>query len=69
MSHESLCAVTYADGNTDCNGDGYCYRGAEIYSDTAAAPDAAASAVVAFNRLSFCGDSRSLASPRNAYSP
>ena len=55
----------YADGNRNGNG----YRGAQVYSYTAAASHAAASALRAALTVVFFGDSRSLASPRNAYFP
>jgi hypothetical protein len=40
-------ALAYADRDGDCNSDSdaYCYRGAEVYADTAAASHTAASAV------------------------
>ena len=60
-------AYTYADcnGNADCDGDADCP--AEVFADAQAASHAAAPALrPAFNGH-FFGDSRSLASPRNAY--
>ena len=55
--------------SADGNGNGYGYRRAQVYSDTAAAPHAAASALRAALTVVFFGDSRSLASPRNVYFP
>jgi hypothetical protein len=64
-------ALAYTNGNGNGNGDSDCNAyinaSAEGYSDTAAASHSAASAVrPAFNGR-FFGDSRALASPRNAY--
>ena len=58
-------AFAYAHGY--CNGDAYCYRGAKVYSYTTAASHPAASALRPASSGHFFGDSRSLASPRNAY--
>jgi hypothetical protein len=61
----------YCNGNaysdSDSDSDAYCYRGAEVYADAQAASHTGASSVrPAFNGR-FYGDSRAIASPRNAY--
>jgi hypothetical protein len=65
LPSESLrVALAYTHGNGNRNG--YCYPGAEVYADAQAASHTSAAAVSpAFNGR-FFGDSRSLASPRNA---
>jgi hypothetical protein len=52
-----------------CYRDGYCYCGTEAYADAQAAAHTAASAVRLRSTFNGCfyGDSRSVASPRNAY--
>jgi hypothetical protein len=53
--------------NSDSDSDAYCYRGAEVYADAKAASHTAASSVRSESTVVSYGDSRSLASPRNAY--
>src|SRR6267154_318489 len=63
------------DGYSDCNyngkcdgdGDGNCYCGAEIYADTQAASNTAASAVRSALAHVSTGTRVNFASPRNAY--
>jgi hypothetical protein len=60
-------ANTYGYCNSDSDSDAYCNTWRQNYPHTAAASHAAAPALrPAFNGH-FFGDSRSLASPRNAY--